>query len=937
MARGITFLASLLVAALVAASVSIAGEPVSAAAPLRVVSLSIAPGSVVRSAPSVAVGFNAPMNLAAVRYAATLVVAQGTPPSKTAEWKEVAPVAARLAGRGRTVVLGFAQDRRPLPPGAYSLVIGPAAASASGTAMMYPSVTDFVVAPHRSLWEKMTVRGKVYDVWVVPAGTGSPVRDDQYLVEGASRAFLTSGRAVRVVYATDGQGRLVTSNGLFSQLGAYAEEEGWLRFHGPSTVPGALALDASSVAWATANGPNSALGNFLYGLAKSLGEDVAAPPSQSDVDRAELATSLADEGPPGTWASQFASDKAVLDLARTGAKGYVLAQQLTTLLSEGTLSLPGAGAAGAMLHVLNAVNGAGSFTLGTLQQLYQAEWEAAQAAAEAGPLRTVASALTSSDAFLKSDIKGLLTFSLAGEQAAIARAAAAYAANQTYDLIAEVAKELASDADPIAAAVVAGLEIGFWIASFTGWDRLRAAFYQAVEQARAEHGMVDATGSLETSLASTAAPTSDQIDGALLGWRLALNTMADFYAQCIIIVHLDQWGQAVDSKFPGLEALVGAQPAQDYVPSWQSDERFYRQQASGLVPGLSQAQGGALLSQAQGGALLASVATRFPAVPVHEVPFSLCGTVISEPGRYVLPVAALISDVPDPDGPDCAIAGLRMITGVEVAAPGATVDLNRHLVGLCPCDVGIWLGRSAAGSTVENGTISDPSLCCLQLGMVDLASGTLSTHLRFNNFRMAFLAAGATYSRFISNTVTSFGGGEGTFPWSDLGAGPLPGITAVSYGAVSLDHADHMTVAHDTVQRGDANGVGVVLLSSSANSIDDNYVVSNTNGFYAGCDGFVAGPPAHPLTHTSCAPSTGNSITGNKFVIVSVGRLGPAIALGSSTARNTVAGNRVSWTPYHDFALWDYNGCGVNTWHGNTVQPNPAVTHNRLSNWPCVH
>jgi hypothetical protein len=70
--------------------------------------------------------------------------------------------------------------------------------------------------------------------------------------------------------------------------------------------------------------------------------------------------------------------------------------------------------------------------------------------------------------------------------------------------------------------------------------------------------------------------------------------------------------------------------------------------------------------------------------------------------------------------------------------------------------------------------------------------------------------------------------------------------------------------------------------------------------------------------------------------MTAVGPLGPAIALDSSTAGNVVVANHVAWQPYHDFPLWDYNRCGVNTWRSNTVSPNPAGTGNLLSNWPCV-
>jgi hypothetical protein len=154
-------------------------------------------------------------------------------------------------------------------------------------------------------------------------------------------------------------------------------------------------------------------------------------------------------------------------------------------------------AAGTVLHVLGTVNGAMGFTSSALQELYQAAWEAQQAAAEAGPLSKVSASFPPADAFMAKDVNSLLHFSWASEQAAVTKAAAAYATGRALDPGAQVAKQLAALADPMAAAVVAGLDLGYFIASFTGWDELRADFYQAVEQAGTESAFVDAARSLE--------------------------------------------------------------------------------------------------------------------------------------------------------------------------------------------------------------------------------------------------------------------------------------------------------------------------------------------------------------------------------------------------------------------------------------------------------
>lgn len=903
---------NLLAALLAAGTFSTATAPttyqtVAAAAPPppRVLSVSIGQASVVRVASSIDVSFSVPMDVASARFASTLVLAEGS----QAKWEVAAPVSAGSKAGGRTVVLDFARAGQHLPPGAYSLVVGPAAAAADGAVLGYASVTDFVVAPDPSLWEEVTVGGHRYEVWVDATGGLGPVRDDEFLLKGDGGTVLSGGQHVSVVYATDGQRRLVTNAGLASELENYAEEEGWLRLQPPSSVPGALALDPSTVTWAVNNGPGSALGNYLYGLANKLGEDVASPPSQTNVDQAEVTSALSYDGAPGGWAAELSSDGAILDLAKTTDKGYVLAQQLTTVISEGALSLPGAGAAKALLDVLKTVSAAAGFSENTLQQLYQAEWEAAEAAAEAVPLQTIVSALPSGDAYMASDISALVHFTLAGEQAAIARAAAVYASQQAYNLSADLAKELVADSDPMAAAVVAGLDVGFFIASFTGWDELRAGFYQAAEQAKAETTLVDAAKALEGSIAGTTAPNSATLDAALLAWRMARNTLADFYAECVHIVHLDQWGQAVDSAFPGLDALVGTHPAEDNVPQWSSDESYDRQQAEGLVPGVS---------KRSGDNALAAVITRFPAVPTGVVPVSLCGTVISEPGHYVQSVQSLQS----PYTSSSACYGSEV--GIEVAVPGASVDLNGHSV-FGADQAGLWLGPQAVGSLVTNGTIAVSQCCSAGFGIADLAPGVLATHLQISNYATDLLAVRTEGSRFMDNIVDGFADGVG--PW--------PGLGTISAGGVSLDRADGATVAHNTLTGTVLNAVGIVLQNSSGNQVEDNSVVAAGDGIYAGCNGFVTSPPAHPLTHTTCAPSTGNLMVGNHVQGTSDAG-GPAIAFDSSTAHNVISSNRVDWPSTESYYLWDYNACGVNTWDHNVVSPDPPLGGSHLSNWACI-
>lgn len=69
-------------------------------------------GSIVRPASSVAVTFNVAMDPALARYTTTLVLAEGSPNSGSAQWKGTAPLWARASaydGAGR------ARDRLPVP------------------------------------------------------------------------------------------------------------------------------------------------------------------------------------------------------------------------------------------------------------------------------------------------------------------------------------------------------------------------------------------------------------------------------------------------------------------------------------------------------------------------------------------------------------------------------------------------------------------------------------------------------------------------------------------------------------------------------------------------------------------------------------------------------------------------------------------------------
>lgn len=917
--------------ALVTGMVGAVGPPAFASVPPRVLGLSIPQGAVLSGASAVKVSFNVPMDVASVGYATTLVRATGR---GGAQWEVQAPISAQGSAGARVVELKLVPHGRLLAPGAYSLVIGPAVIAASGLPIGYTSVTDFVVAPYRSLWEKVTVAGEPYDVWVATEHPGPPVQEDGYLANApGGTVFSGSSTPVSVVYSTGSQGRLVTSDGLASELESYAEEEGWLRHLQASSVPSYLALDPGSLRWAIDNGPGSALANYLYYLAKSSGEDVTSPPSQTAVDQAEVASGLSRDGPPGDWASELAADEGILGYANSGNlwdHGYVLAQQLTTLVSEGALSLPGAEAAKAMLAVLKTVKGAAGFGEEALYQLHEAEWEATLTAAETAPLGAIAAAMPSSDAQVAMDISALTHLSLAEEQAVIARAATNYALTHVNDIATDIAKELLADSDPVAAAVVYGLDLGFFIASFTGWDQLRADFYQAVEQAEAEKAFVEAAQALVSSVQSAPSPTPAQLEGGLLAWRLAYNTMADFYAECVTIVHLNQWGEAVDGAFKGLEPLVGTDPAEDMVPTWRSDEAGDRALASGWLPGQART--------AVDDNTFVRVGTDFPAVPAGEVPVSLCGTVITEPGRYGLTGDLYPSYLDYCRVSAPALEGHKGLSygGVYVAAPGVALDLYGHHVvegsGGYATYFGVIIGPPAAGALVADGVLNNNSGDLLYVGLADLAPGVLATHLTFASpsYGTGLEAYGTQGSHFVDNTLKGFGYYPAT---TFLGPAPVAGI--------SLDRAEGTLVAGNTLELSGApgslplEGVGIALRSSSANVIRGNSITASLNGIYAGCDLGVETPWLRSPPRTACAPSTGNQVTGNQ---VRGGFYGPAIAFGSSTAHNLVTGNRIGWgfqANNKGFVLWDSNTCGVNTWHDNVLTL-PLGPGDHKSNRACM-
>jgi hypothetical protein len=220
---------------------------------------------------------------------------------------------------------------------------------------------------------------------------------------------------------------------------------------------------------------------------------------------------------------------------------------------------------------------------------------------------------------------------------------------------------------------------------------------------------------------------------------------------------------------------------------------------------------------------------------------------------------------------------------------------------------------------------------------LDLASGVAATHLRSYcgsgcaQVGVAFLAARADYSRFVVQQSACYGHSRYA-PMVSVRRWALSGASALSYGAVSLDHSEGVAIEHNDLNASEplapgghgTGSVGVALLGSSGNLIEDNSVVAATNAIYAGCNGYISEPPAHPLTRTTCSPSAGNEIVGNRLSVLLIANTGvpepgSAIALDSSTSHNTVAGNEALALPPGNFALWDYNSCGVNTWRDNVV------------------
>ena len=265
-----------------------------------------------------------------------------------------------------------------------------------------------------------------------------------------------------------------------------------------------------------------------------------------------------------------------------------------------------------------------------------------------------------------------------------------------------------------------------------------------------------------------------------------------------------------------------------------------------------------------------------PAAAAAPTPVS-CGSTITASGSYVLAA-------------DCA-------GGIVITASDVTLDLNGHkantviaagaslfgtvsdvtIEGPGKVSGGVFFDVRVTGSTISGVTVTGGFGIDILRGGSNTVSGNT---IKNSSFGIFLDGLGGTSDNTITNNTISNNSNDGIAEFSSF----------------------NNTITNNTINNNGSNGI---LADQSGSNLITNNTINNN-----GSDGIVA---LRGLANTITNNTTNNN--GSDGIDLATGEDG-----------NTVSGNTAQGNTTYD--LFDENGCGSNTWTGNTF---------KTANLTCIH
>lgn len=465
---------------------------------------------------------------------------------------------------------------------AYTVRLSTALKSTQGVPLLSEYAFSFLTAgANEYLWQEFTWHGmpyRLHTVWSAPLSSTNQARLRQTYLRPAS-APTEFGASLTRLYALGGGDYLVTDAELNQERLVSAQRLGFYRYISSTYATYPSWIQDGDLEWSQRSRDNW-LGNGLAWIAEQTGNPPAEPPETRDVYKAIIATAMASNAPPDGWLREYEDATERMNLV-VGAGGTVESLR-SALADEGyirQLSSRAAKVNSGLLKALNLAMAGRSVTAEAMRITFTAHWQASVVAEHRDYLISIAQDDTG-NAELNRAIWDLVNFDEDALQQRLAETFARSINEEILNVLRDLLKDTAGRVNPLLGAVLTGLDIGFFIASFTGWDHLRADSYQAADQGRVERAFLRSWKWAVASLLSSPTPDLKALSLPSLVYRLRATSAAEFYTICVEMLNIIEQNPSPD----WLMNQFGYHSAKENKPTWAAMANEYRDRAGDAIP-----------------------------------------------------------------------------------------------------------------------------------------------------------------------------------------------------------------------------------------------------------------------------------------------------------------------------------------------------------------
>lgn len=293
------------------------------------------------------------------------------------------------------------------------------------------------------------------------------------IIEGAAL------KQVSVRRVTDSGVELVTDSSLAKEILLAAMRGAYYRDHVPGSEP---QVDQALVDWV-----NYWRDNWGYGLLAGLCPDRPQPPSKSEVHKAIIAAALAGGDTPSLLSDELNNALSFYSTALGGAKTVAdVREKLADWKVLAKSSSRAVSVCNKVVKGLSYVDEATQLTKEMMETIFLAYWQASAIAEYRDNLLRIQPYVT--DVTLRAAIDSLVSFDPDVAYDIIDRKIGEYFAQKAEEEVRDYLKDVLFEINPILGAAMLGLDVGFFIAQFTGWEQAYVCNHQASHEAAAESG-----------------------------------------------------------------------------------------------------------------------------------------------------------------------------------------------------------------------------------------------------------------------------------------------------------------------------------------------------------------------------------------------------------------------------------------------------------------